>query len=40
MALFIPYRCPKCFDSVTLIQTLDKEDMPKGKTPGHCVLCG
>jgi len=40
MALFIPYRCPKCFESVTLIQPLDKQDMPKGKAQGHCVICG
>ena len=40
MALFIPHRCPKCFERVTLIQTLDKEDMPKGKAQGHCVICG
>jgi len=40
MALYIPHRCPKCFESVTLIQTLDKEDMPKGKAQGHCVICG
>ena len=32
-------RCPKCFESVTLIQPLDKQDMPKGKTKGHCVIC-
>jgi len=40
MALYIPIRCPKCFESVTLIQPLDKEDMPKGKAQGHCVFCG
>ena len=40
MALFIPHRYPKGFESVTLIQTLDKEDMPKGKAQGHCVICG
>ena len=40
MAIFIPYKCPKCFESVTLIQPLDKQDMPKGKANGHCVVCG
>jgi len=40
MAIFIPHRCPKCFESVTLIQPLDKQDMPKGKAQGHCVFCG
>ena len=40
MALFIPHRCPKGFESVTLIQPLDKQDMPKGKAQGHCVICG
>jgi len=40
MALFIPHRCPTCFESVTLIQPLDREDMPKGKAQGHCVFCG
>jgi len=25
----LPHRCPKCFESVTLIQLLDKEDMPR-----------
>ena len=40
MALFIPHRCPKCFEGVTLVQPLDKQDMPKGKAKGHCVICG
>ncbi|MCH7501324.1 MAG: hypothetical protein IH886_15220 [Nitrospinae bacterium] len=40
MALYIPHRCPKCFESVTLIQPLDKQDLPKGKARGHCVICG
>ncbi len=40
MALYIPHRCPKCFESVTLVQPLDKKDMPKGKAKGHCVFCG
>jgi len=40
MAHFIPHRCPKCFESVTLVQPLDKQDMPKGKAQGHCVICG
>jgi len=26
MALFIPHRCPKCFESVTLIQPQDKAE--------------
>jgi len=40
MALFIPHRCPKCFESVTLIQPLNKQDISKGKAQGHCVICG
>jgi len=40
MALYIPHRCPKCFESVTVMQPLDKQDMPKGKAKGHCVFCG
>jgi len=33
-------RCANCFESVTLIQPLDKQDMPRGKAKGHCVICG
>ncbi len=40
MALYIPHRCPKCFESVTLVQHLDKQDAPRGKAKGHCVICG
>ena len=33
-ALFIPYRCPKCFESVTLVQPLDKGGAFKGPING------
>ena len=39
MALFIPYRCPKCFESVTLIQPRDKGGAFKGSAKGQCLNC-
>ena len=30
MALYIPYKCPKCFESVTLIQPQHKGGAFKG----------
>jgi len=39
MALFIPHRCPKCFESVTLIQPLDKGGAFKGPAKGQCLNC-
>jgi len=35
-----PHRYPKCFESVMLVQTSDKQDMSKGKAKGHCVFAG
>ena len=32
MALFIPYRCPKCFESVTLIQPQYKDGALKSQS--------
>ncbi len=37
MALFIPHRCPKCFESVTLIQPLDKGGAFNGPAKGQCL---
>ena len=34
MALFIPHRCPKCFESVTLIQPQHKGGAFKGPAKG------
>jgi len=39
MALFIPYRCPKCFESVTLIQSQHKGGAFKGPARGQCLNC-
>jgi len=39
MALFIPYRCPKCFDCVTLIQPQHKDGALKGPARGQCLNC-
>jgi len=39
MALFIPYRCPKCFESVTLIQPQHKGGAFKGPAKGHYLNC-
>ena len=39
MAIFIPSRCPKCFESVTLIQPQHKGGALKGSARGHCLNC-
>jgi len=39
MALYIPYRCPKCFESVMLIQPQYKGGAFKGPAKGHCLNC-
>jgi hypothetical protein len=39
MALYIPHRCPKCFESVTLVQPQHKGGGLKGKAKGHCLNC-
>jgi len=39
MALFIPHRCPKCFESVTLIQPQHKGGAFKGPAKGQCLHC-
>jgi len=39
MALFIPHRCPKCFESVTLIQPQHKGGAFKGPAKGQCMNC-
>jgi len=39
MALFIPHRCPKCFESVTLIQPQYKGGAFKGPARGQCLNC-
>jgi len=39
MALFIPHRCPKCFESVTLIQPQHKGGAFKGLALGQCLNC-
>ena len=39
MALFIPHRCPKCFESVTLIQPQHKGGALKGLAKGQCLNC-
>ncbi len=39
MALYIPYRCPKCFESVTLIQPQHKGGAFKGSAKGQCLNC-
>jgi len=39
MALFIPIRCPKCFESVTLIQPQHKSGVFKGPAKGQCLAC-
>ncbi len=39
MALFIPHRCPKCFESVTLIQPQHKGGAFKGPARGQCLNC-
>jgi len=39
MALFIPHRCPKCFESVTLIRLQHKGGAFKGSAKGQCLNC-
>ena len=39
MALFIPHRCPKCFESVTLIQPQYKGGAFKGPAKAQCLNC-
>jgi len=39
MALFIPHRCPKCFESLTLIQPQHKGGAFKGPAKGQCLNC-
>jgi len=39
MALFIPHGCPKCFESVTLIQPKHKGGAFKGSDKGQCLNC-
>jgi len=37
--LFIPHRCPKCFESVTLIQPQHKGGAFKGPAKSQCLNC-
>ena len=39
MALYIPHRCPKCFESVTLIQPQHKGGAFKGPVKDQCLNC-
>jgi len=39
MAIFIPHRCPKCFESVTLIQSQHKGGAFKGPAMSQCLNC-
>ena len=39
MALYIPHRCPRCFESVTLIQPQHKGGALKGLAKGQCLNC-
>ena len=39
MAIFIPYKCPKCFESMTLIQLQHKGGAFKGSAKGQCLNC-
>ena len=39
MALFIPHRCLKCFESVTLIQPEHKGGAFNGPAKGQCLNC-
>jgi len=39
MALFIPHRCPQCFESVTLIQPQHRGGAFKGPARGQCLNC-
>ncbi len=37
MPLYIPHRCPKCFESVTVILGQHKDGALKGPAQGHCL---
>ena len=39
MAIYIPYKCPKCFESVTLIQPQHKGGAFKGTARSQCLSC-
>ena len=39
MALYIPHSCPKCFESVTLIQPQHKDGAFKGPAKSQCLNC-
>jgi len=39
MPLFIPHRCPDCFESVTLIQPQHKGGAFKGPAKVKCLNC-
>jgi len=39
MAIFIPHRCPKCFENVTLILPPYKGGAFKGPARGQCLNC-
>ena len=39
MAIYIPYKCPKCFESVTIIQPQHKGGAFKGIARGLCLNC-
>ncbi len=40
MAIYIPFKCPKCFKSVTLIQPQHKGGAFKGPAKAQCLSCG
>ena len=39
MAIYIPHRCSKCFESVTLIRPQHKGGAFKGPAKGQCLNC-
>jgi len=39
MPLYIPHRCPKCFESVTLVQAQHKGGAFMGPAKGQCLNC-
>jgi hypothetical protein len=39
MVLYIPHPCPKCFESVTLIQPQHRGGAFKGPAKGQCLNC-
>jgi hypothetical protein len=39
MPLYIPHKCPKCYESVTLIQPQHKGGAFKGPAKGQCLNC-